>query len=76
MYYICYCYSCFIDPTKLNLISDNNVVLMTIFETHILYQFDFDIYNCCFKSCNFSHDYWNLVDMGKKPIFEIFNKML
>ena len=76
MYYICYCYSYFIDPTKLNLISDNNVVLMTTFETHILYQFDFDIYNCCFESCNFSHDYWNLVGMGKKPIFEIFNKIL
>lgn len=53
--YICCCYSQFVDPVELNLIYDNELILMAIFEIHILYPCDLNIYSYS-KTFNFCHN--------------------
>lgn len=50
------CYSWFVDNLELDNIFDNDVVSMTVFDTNILYCYDFNICDCCFRSFNFYHD--------------------
>ena len=73
-HFCCY-YSQFIDLLELESIFNNNVVLMTIFETYIFYYHDFDVYSCYSGFFNFCHNCWTCISGGRKLKFGIFNKM-
>lgn len=51
----CYC-SRFVDQLELKSISDNNEILMAVFQTNTLHYYDLDVCDCCSGSFNFSHD--------------------
>ena len=75
MDHVYYCCSQFVDFSELKSISNNNAVLMTIFETYILYCYNLDVCGCCSESFNFCHNCWTCVSGSKKPKFGISNKM-
>ncbi len=56
MDHVCCSYSQFVDPLELESIPDNEAVLMTVFETHILHRCDLDVSGCYSGSFNFCHD--------------------
>lgn len=69
----CYC-NRFVDPMKANLIPDNELILMTVFETNILYCYNLNICDCS-ETLNFCHDCWKQISKGKEPKFGISNKI-
>ncbi len=75
MDHICCFYSWCVDSIELDLILDNKLILMTAFETNILYCYDLDICSY-FETFNFYYDCWNQISGGSKPKFGIFNKIL
>ncbi len=73
--HVCCCCNRFVDLLELESISDNNAVLMTIFETYILHYCNFDVCGCCSGSFNFCYDCWTCVSISRKPKFGIFNNI-
>ncbi len=71
IYYYC---NRFVDPIELNLVSDNEPILMAVFETNILYWCNLDICSCS-EIFNFYHDCWNQISGSNKLKFSIFNKI-
>ena len=73
--HICCCCSQFVDPLKLESIYDNNAILMAIFETDILHYCNFNICDCYSEFFIFCYNCWTYISGGKKPKFNISNKM-
>ena len=69
------CYSRFLDLLQSESISNNNAVLIAVFETNVLYYYNLDICGCCSRSFNFCYNCWTCVSRGRKPKFGIFNRM-